>query len=279
MSETRVVATVLNFDNPWGVRHVLECLAAQTRPPDRIVVVDNGGSTPLEPTDPCFVHVDLVRSQSNLGVGGGHNLAIRRALEVHGADLVWVLEHDTFPDTTCLAGLLRRREESPSDCVVATTLTRNNYERRALAGSSGRDEIDRVTLNGPLISRSVLSAVGLLNEDLFVGHEDWEYSRRLSAAGVPMLRAADAVAIHAHKGVGRFRAYVSPSRVYYSTRNAIVLNEDGRARLIARAAAAALVELARPGRGWVFAAARARALLDGVRHRLGPRSYRFMRRA
>jgi len=277
---TTVVATVLCWNNEAGVREVLRRLALQSRPPDSVVVLDNGSTRPLvlEP-ESIFAGVFLLSSGTNLGVGAGHNRLIRHALDEHDADLVWLLEHDTFPNSDCLESLMRVRRATTTNSVIATELVRNNYERDWLPGRSADGEpLDRVTLNGPLIPRTVIDLVGLLNESLFVGQEDWEYSDRLRRASVAIVRAASAVALHANKGDGRFDSYVSPARLYYSARNLIAADRRNRAKRAARVGAAAFKELVTPGRGAAYAAARVNACSDGLRGRLGPRSYRFMER-
>ncbi len=143
MSGRRVVATVLHWQNPWGTREVMRCLAAQTRPVEAVVVVDNGSPEPFEHSPVGLTEFDIVRSATNLGVGGGHNLGIARALDAHAGDLVWVLEHDTFPDPSCLAELIAVYESCEGDCVVATELARNNYERADIPVTADRTCVAR----------------------------------------------------------------------------------------------------------------------------------------
>ncbi len=122
----RVVASILVFDNPHGVVEVLRCLGRQTVTPDAVVVVDNGSRVPLGPE--VGDRVDrLERSDVNLGVGGGHNLGVRTAVESFGADHVWVLEHDTFPEDDCLERLLEVARDEPL-AAVAPYGGRNLYE-------------------------------------------------------------------------------------------------------------------------------------------------------
>lgn len=274
-----VVATVLCWNNEAGVREVLRRLALQSRPPDAVLVLDNGSTRPFVSDPTSEQEAFVVRSDVNLGVGGGHNCLVRLAIDQHGADLVWLLEHDTFPDDDCLESLLRVHADAPPMSVTATELVRNNYERSWLPGAASDGQLlDRVTLNGPMIPRAVFDVVGTLNESFFVGQEDWEYSSRLIAAGVPIVRAATAVALHANKGDGRFDGYVSPGRLYYSARNLIAAEPLGRAKRSGRMVAGAIRELLTPGRGATYVAARLAACSDGLRGRLGPRTYWFMKR-
>lgn len=306
MNDPHVVATVLVSNNQSGLDHVLLRLSRQTTLPRSVVVIDNASrqpSTAAATLAGTEVAIDLVRVETNLGVGGGHNAAIRRALDMHAADTVLVLEHDTFLDDSCLEQLLRRATSSDVPCVVVTTLVRNNYERRWLNSdqklpSSTRarrrilrrtstvskvpsDANVRFTLNGVLIPREVTETVGGLREDFYVGQEDWDYSARVKAAGYPVVDCANALAVHANKGAHRFNGYLSPSRLYYYERNLIATANTSslrRLKLAGFGGVKAVAELFTRGRGRRCAAARVYATRDGLRHHLGPKSYPFMTR-
>lgn len=275
-----VVATVLVHANEYGLHEVLRLLAAQHRRPDSVVVVDNASEPPVTLPPVGELAVRLIRSPDNLGVGGGHNLALRHALEHEGADAVWMLEHDTFPDPDCLAELLRARVDGRPGVVVPDA-TRNNYERHWAMANDGVLAA-QFTFNGPLLDREIVEQVGPVNEAYFIGQEDWEYSRRVVAAGFGIARCSTAVVVHANKGDGRFPDDISPTRLYYSARNFVA--ERGPVSLpvrlahTARAVAAGLLEMVTPGRGRAFAAARWWAQRDGSRGRMGRQSHRFMRR-
>ena len=275
-----VVASVLVHGNEYGLLEVLRRVAAQQRRPDAVVVVDNASPVPVNIPVIDGLRVQVVRSDQNLGVGGGHNLGIRTALDSLHADCVWVLEHDTFPDTDCLASLLRMRANRVPGVVVAD-ITRNNYERHWMSAERDGSATDRFTFNGPLLDRGVFELVGPINEQYFVGQEDWEYSGRVIAAGLSVTHCSSAVVLHANKGDGRFRRHVSPTRLYYSARNEEVARRpvSSRDRFLHVLLAVAKVgrELLTPGRGWTHAAARWWAYRDGRNGRMGQQVHRFMR--
>jgi GT2 family glycosyltransferase len=276
---TVVVATVLAHGNEDGVRVVLDKLAAQRTRPAAVVVVDNGSPVPMVlPSEVDGLRVEAVRSVTNLGVGGGHNLAIRTALDRLGADVVWILEHDSFPEAGCLAALLAERARHDEPTVTVPDLARNNYERAWPSVDHTGERLTRFTFNGPLIDRPVVEQVGWINEDFFVGQEDWDYSQRVVAAGFGAFRCSQAMVLHATKGDGRFLTYVSPTRLYYSTRNLVAVQRPFTARRVvvlgAVTVAKAVVELVRPRRGPAFSAARWWAYYDGVTGRLGPQQHR-----
>ncbi len=278
-----VVATVLVHDNSVGVREVVRHLVAQVRRPDAIVILDNASAVAVTASDLDLlgVPVRVERSERNLGVGAGHNLAVRVARDVYGADAVWVLEHDTFPDSGCLEALLNEHLQHQEPVVVATELVRNNYERSWLELATDGQLLDRVTFNGPLIDIGVIDTVGSFNEAYFVGQEDWEFSQRVVAAGFRIVRCSSAVAVHAHKGDQRFGGFVSPSRLYYSSRNLLAaqlpLDRATQLRELSLMIGRSVLELSRKHRGSRYSAARWWAYSDGRRARLGQRHHRFMR--
>jgi len=277
---TCVVATVLVHDNPTGLREVVRHLAAQERRPDAVVIVDNASAAAVSLSDMDLrgMPAQLARSERNLGVGAGHNLGVRVARDVYEADVVWVLEHDTLPDAGCLAALLSERSHHQDLVVVVAELVRNNYERGWLDLAADGELLDRCTFNGPLIDVGVIDAVGVFNESYFVGQEDWEFSQRVVAASFPILRCSSAVAVHAHKGDQRFGGYVSPTRLYYSSRNLLAaqlpLGVATQLLELLLVSGKSVRELSRKNRGGRYAAARWWAYWDGRSGRLGERHHR-----
>jgi GT2 family glycosyltransferase len=275
----RIVATVLAHGNQFGLDEVLRRLHQQTVPPVAVVVLDNGSSTPLSVTEVPVVPTRLVRSETNVGVGAGHNRLIEIALEHLGAEAVWVLEHDTFPDPDCLAELLRSCRTLAAPWVVIPDVARN-YERQWLGEQrEGPDLLRFFTFNGPLIDHEAIRRTGGLDERFFVGQEDRDYARRLEAAGVHLHHSVSAVVTHAHRGSRRFGSYVSPARLYYSVRSLAFLQPPtgvvARLRGFSASGAKALYELAARGRGRQYARARFFAYRDAVSGRMGRSERKF----
>ena len=105
---SRVVATLLVYNNLAAFSRVVRCIATQTRLPDGVVVVDNGSGEAVSldrVPDALRSRTQLLRLDTNVGVGAGHNHAVSAAFQT-APDFVWILEHDTFPDPTCLEELL-----------------------------------------------------------------------------------------------------------------------------------------------------------------------------
>src|SRR5262245_51137228 len=83
MSDVDVI--VLDVDGGAMLRDCLASIAAQTLPPRRVIVFDNGSRTPTP---------NAVRSETNLGFAGGVNAALR-----HGdAPFVALVNNDVVLD-------------------------------------------------------------------------------------------------------------------------------------------------------------------------------------
>lgn len=286
----RVAACVLAHNPPDGLSGVLEYVRAQSRHPDAVLVVDNA-SDPAIDASGWPGSWTLMRLGANEGVGAGHNLGVKWARD-NGFDRAWLLEHDDLPVDTCLERLEGHAADLDRDSrrwgVIYPKNVRNLDEAARIGTESEPpdekfaldDSLDmhpsallkrasRFTFNGPLVNVDELLEAGGVREDLFVGHEDWELSRRMTNAGAELYYARDAILVHTNKAA-KPASQVSPLRLYYSSRNMVRLSlEDGRSPvvLLARAALSALTlslrGLPRHGR------ARFVGAWDGWRGRMG----------
>src|SRR5918992_5864281 len=117
-----VVAGVVTRHRRDLLAKSLAVLAEQTRPPDHLVVVDNGPDDPAEGVvEDCPIPSTYLPSLRNLGGAGGFALGMLHALAL-GAEWVWLGDDDgRAADETVLATLLdvaQRRMLSAASPVV-----------------------------------------------------------------------------------------------------------------------------------------------------------------
>src|SRR5437763_15634516 len=107
-----VVAVVVTYDRRELLADALKVIAAQTRVPDRRVVVDNGPDEPAEEVvAACPVPTTYLPSRRNLGGAGGFALGMLHALAL-GAEWVWLADDDGRPaDEHVLEILLAEAEK------------------------------------------------------------------------------------------------------------------------------------------------------------------------
>lgn len=233
---------VVTYNAEAFIRRTLHAVAAQTRPPDEVVIVDNqsadGTWTLLESVTRGWpMPVRLVRAPTNLGFAAANNRAVAR-LEAH--DLVALLNPDAVPEPGWLAALVQAAEAHPDAASFASRLWLDG-QPGVLDGAGdvchvsglvwrhghGREatEVPGVDRSGPVFAACAAAALyrradwvgaGGLDERFFCYVEDVDLGFRLQLAGRACWYVADAVAHHvgsASAGVG------SPFAVYHGHRN------------------------------------------------------------
>ena len=202
-----VVAVVVTRHRREQLADSLKMIAAQTRPPDHLVVVDNGPDEPVrDVVESCPVPTSYLPSRRNLGGAGGFALGMLHALAI-GAEWVWCADDDGRPaDENVLETLLseaRTRnlaEISPMVTNIETPAKLAFPLRRGLtwkrsAAELGVDFLPGIAslFNGALFRASTLDVIGVPDYRLFFRGDEVEMHRRLVRSGLPFgtcLRAA-----------------------------------------------------------------------------------------
>jgi len=202
MSEM-VCAVVVTHRRPAELAESLEVVAAQSRTPDHLVVVDNDNDprvAELVAAQP--IPTTYLGSRRNLGGAGGFAFGMLQALAL-GADWVWLADDDGRPvDTEVLATLLdcaRRHglaEVSPMICDIADPqrlafpLRRGVVWRRRVdelrADAAGAELLEGIShlFNGALFRAETLEVTGVPDLRLFIRGDETELHRRLQRSGL-----------------------------------------------------------------------------------------------
>lgn len=206
-----VVVVVLNWNLPTETADCVASLLAGDYSHQRVLVVDNGST---DDSVACLrarfgTQIEIIETGANLYFAGGMNAGLRWALEA-GAEWVLLMNNDTFVAPDMLSRLVQTALEHPPAGIVAPMIylahdrTRiwTLGSRRArwwpLPRDVGRGELDRGQYAQPfaidyaqaccmLISREVLSRVGLLDERYRMYYEDADFSVRAQQAGFTIL--------------------------------------------------------------------------------------------
>jgi rhamnopyranosyl-N-acetylglucosaminyl-diphospho-decaprenol beta-1,3/1,4-galactofuranosyltransferase len=207
----RVVAVVVTRHRRELLGRSLAALAAQSRPVDHVVVVDNGPDQPAgEVVQASSLPVTYLPSLRNLGGAGGFALGMLHALAL-GADWVWCADDDGRPaDDEVLATLLAAAREhglaevSPlvTDLAdpdrLAFPLRRGLRWRRRRSDFAGVELLPRYAslFNGALFRAEALDVVGVPDYRLFFRGDETEIHRRLLRAGLPFGTCTAAAYVH-----------------------------------------------------------------------------------
>lgn len=287
-----VIAIIVTYRRPEGLRASVEAIRRQTRPPTRIIVVDNHpAATPAELRG---AHdITYLPSAENLGPAGGIAAGMRHAIgEADDDDWIVLIDDDDLPPSDAMLERLLAcagTERARGAPVAAVGMVGTRFDlRRARAMRVPDAELQRTVVDVdwiaggqlPVYSVGVLRQVGVFDESLFFGFEELEFGLRLRAAGerlvVPGSVAFGLREAHGRLGLGTRvpSAGGVAWRRYYSTRNLILImrrysSRRGVLHAVLRAgvggAIRSLLVLRRPD---LFTAA-LHGALDGLRGRTG----------
>lgn len=238
----RVVAVVVTYNRLHLLRKTLSGIATGRQVPDRVVLVDNastdGTAEFLDGLGDDALRLDIVRLSENLGGAGGFTAGIDRALSVHDADLVWVMDDDTEPLPDTLAESVRAwteyseapeerpafvashvvwtdgREHPMNSMIERIGASRGRKDRAAAVGGRTIRSGSFVSL---LMDAAAMRRVGLPNACYFIWNDDFEYSTRL-ARFRDAISLPSSVVVHHTKTFGTTDADPGP-RFYNDVRN------------------------------------------------------------
>jgi GT2 family glycosyltransferase len=293
-----IAAVVVTHNRPQLLRDVLDALHRQSRPLERVIVVDNASDAPTEAmlallcaSGDCGA-LDVLRSERNLGGAGGFAIGLQEAC-TGGADWIWLLDDDAIPHADALFALERVAARAGPDCGAVCGAVREFgslalghrrlYGRfagleRALpraAYSGAPVRIGTGSFVGFMIAAAAVARIGLPEPAFFLSYDDTDYSLRLRRAGLALWLAPDSVIEHLRNAQGRLRAGPIGPKHYFNIRNRIVTARRHAAWPRFGAALGALTGMAL----WLACSGRFRpgacaivrqALLHGWRGRLGP---------
>jgi rhamnopyranosyl-N-acetylglucosaminyl-diphospho-decaprenol beta-1,3/1,4-galactofuranosyltransferase len=252
----------------------VKALAAQTRPPGRVIVADNrsadGTAEDLEALGHLPFALKVLRMPENEGNAGGVRAAMDLAF-AEGAGAVWILDDDSWPRPDALEKILdlpwdgktvrHPLQIDPETGVFSwPMLTRSGDGPWRLASSMEELEPGATSRNhtcwtGALLPREVYLAVGPVNGELFIRGEDEEYPWRIREAGYAFEAVHASVMDHPGPAnmvvvgcLGKrffFEKNLPDWKLHYKVRNMVWLKrrQSGGAKAILTALAYALAAL------------------------------------
>jgi GT2 family glycosyltransferase len=231
-----VTAIIPTWNRADLLRSILTNLASQNRPPDQVIVVDNGSTDSSESTAREF-DVEWIALPENRGFAGAVNEGVRRAK----GDWILIVNNDVVLASDWLELLLAsaQRENASFATGKLLSMSREGHidgtwdlvSRGAHAWRCGygrpdgdlwrrRREIAFAPMTAALFRRRVFCAVGLLDVRFEAYYEDVDFGIRCALAGFEGIYEPAAVATHQSKStLGKNSARV----LYLTARNQIFI--------------------------------------------------------
>lgn len=205
---------VLTYNSEATIRSCLEAVIADLRSDDEVILVDNCSTDQtVSIVDAMQQPIRVIQNSENLGFSAGCNVGIRqsrgRFVALLNPDVIvqpgWLEDMEgrfTDPSIGAVGPVsdnvggfqfvsyhLNPNDTRPGDCLELAAAVR--------ASHAGRSMLTRILIGFCLlVPREVLNKVGLLDEDLFLGSDDLEFSLRLRTLGYQLLIARDVFVHH-----------------------------------------------------------------------------------
>jgi len=258
----KIVAAVVTHNREKLLERCIDHLKKQTRPPDVIIVINNNS------TDNTLAMLKRKRvravTQDNLGSAGGWRRSIEEALKA-GADAVWLMDDDGYPDARALE-VLERDFSGGTACLSSIVVDEKDHDllvfplpvldRRAQPVLfARRRKIRKVSeltaagkksypfahlFNGALVSLDTARRIGNVDDRFFLMGDEIDYLMRMRADGYV---GSHTDALHYHPNVAS-RPW-SDVKVYYYLKNTIILNRRYFSAPLVRDAAALVAAVSR----------------------------------
>jgi GT2 family glycosyltransferase len=243
--QSHVTALIVTFNRRALLMQALSAIAGQTRPPDRILIVDNAstdGTRDLLQSEGWLQRqdVELLALNDNTGGAGGFSVGLKQAME-NGADWVWMMDDDAEPHPDALAELMRvatmpgnvygSLATSGASTSWAMTLLETQTKTMLVSDFPACAEVLGLPFLGILVHRELVERIGLPDAGLFIAGDDVEYCARARRAGARIFVAGKSHIEHPQSQPypTRFLFHeltclaLPPWKRYYDTRNRILI--------------------------------------------------------
>lgn len=208
--DKKVGVIIVTYNRLNCLKKLLQGLAEQTYPLEKILVFDNNSSDET---------IDYLQSQgfndynlqkdvaqklyfandTNLGGAGGFSKAVELAQKLD-IDNLWIMDDDVLPEPECLAKLLAKMEEKDVQIVLPSREDENYTDRVCLdidlqtankfwttlrktfaphPLTEAEYSVKDMTFEGPLMTLEVSKKAGLPDQDYFIFFDDTDYAQRL----------------------------------------------------------------------------------------------------
>ncbi|MDU1223904.1 glycosyltransferase family 2 protein [Varibaculum cambriense] len=238
--ECQVFAVVVAYNRAKLLRECLDAIAAQTRPVQRVIVIDNASTDESARIAQQHPVVDRVITLSeNTGGAGGFCAGIAHALaykELENHDFIWIMDDDTIPTPAALEELLAAGQRYPGSPALLASKAQwtdgtehpmNAHrerplispDRKQIARRLGLRQVRAASFVSILVEVAQVCRSGLPIADYFIWNDDLEYTARLLKNRIGLYVPASVVV---HKTRAAASATDDPGdRFYYETRNKI----------------------------------------------------------
>ena len=230
----KISVIVLNFNGKVFLEDCLNSLREQTYKDFEVILVDNGSTDgSVEYVKNRFPEVKILALEKNVGFAKGNNEGIK----ISQGEYVALLNNDTKTDRFWLEELHKALANNPQVGFCASKMIFYNDQEKIEAAGDGyflcgapfkrgsfesiskynkEEEVFGACAGAAIYRKTMLNAVGLLDEDFFFGFEDSDLGFRAQLKGYKCFYIPKAIVFHR---VSATIGKLSSRQVYYGQRN------------------------------------------------------------
>lgn len=231
----KIFAFIVTYNRLDSLKRVVRCVRNQTQQVDKLIIINNDSTDGTKEWLDTLEDGEVIH-QENLGGAGGFYMGVKTCYE-QGADWIWMMDDDVFPQNDCLEHLLRYKDVSKclnttrywADGGYVPQLFKFDIERNVSDELKPDLSVDFQFMNtccfeGLLISKELIGEIGYPDKRFFIAGDDTIYGY-LASKQTKVLLIRDAVAIKL-QNEGSIKP--RPFYTYYSVRNNHLINEYKR---------------------------------------------------
>lgn len=208
-----ICAVIVTFNRKALLMRTLSALYRQSRPIDKILIIDNAssdGTTELLEEQGYLQKINLIyhRLDSNTGGAGGFYTGVKQAFE-RGYDWLWLMDDDGYPTPDCLENLLNYKDDfdfygplvlsddnkiTLSFPITLPTTHKIVREKSQLPTDLLSNNILNdvlIPFNGVLLNAHLVEKIGFPEAKFFIWGDDMEYTKRARQAGAKIATISD----------------------------------------------------------------------------------------
>lgn len=170
---SRLAVIIVNYNGGEMLHDCLAAVAVQTRPADRVLVLDNHSTDgSIDRCRAAFPQVEFHQQSANLGFARGNNVAIELAAD---CDWIALLNPDAFPAPTWLEALTRAAQQDPDTNMFASCMI-SARDRDRIDGAGDAYRVDG--LAWPRYQGDPIARLPRESQDVFTPSAGAGYYRR-----------------------------------------------------------------------------------------------------
>lgn len=244
--EHHVAAVIVTYNRRALLEQCLQRVAAQTRAPDTVLVVDNASDDGTPAMLATHAGIEVMQLGENLGGAGGFHAGLRAAVQ-RGHTWSWLMDDDTLPEADALEALLAAARAASAIAGAAAPLvlaSRVEWTDGTLhpmnrpwpkpdgpasqavdAARLGLMPLRAASFVSVLIHRDAVLQHGLPHAEYFIYNDDLEYTARILRRGSGYWVPAS-LAIHA-TGIPGMPMDAGRERFFFDVRNRVLMLRGG----------------------------------------------------